>query len=50
MSIFPWVICIDKFYDAKEHLGLDNFQNINNWIARILKREKSQKGLEVCPF
>lgn len=48
MSIFPWVICLDKFYEAKEHLELAKFKNVHSWIERILMRENSRKGLEVC--
>ena len=48
MSIFPWIICLDKFYEANEQLGLDKFQNINCWIDRILKRDATKRGLEVC--
>lgn len=47
MAIFPWVLCLDKFYHAREYLGLDEYRNINNWVNRICERPASHKGLGV---
>lgn len=50
MATFPWVQCLDEFYNAKEKLDLEKFKNINSWIDRILQREKTRKGMKVCSF
>lgn len=47
-AIFPWVLCLDKFYEASKHLDLDSYQNVNKWIAKINERPKVKIGLEVC--
>ncbi|EQC45706.1 glutathione binding-like protein [Bacteriovorax sp. Seq25_V] len=48
MAIFPWVLCLDKFYNASEYLGLNDFKNIKGWLERILSRDATQRGLTVC--
>ncbi|MDX2469158.1 MAG: glutathione binding-like protein [SAR324 cluster bacterium] len=50
IAIFPWVRCLDLFYMASEHLELSSYPNITAWLERILKREATVKGLEVCSF
>ncbi|PJE00275.1 MAG: glutathione S-transferase [Leptospira sp.] len=48
MAIFPWTLCLDKFYEANEILELKAYENIQSWIARIMQRPATQRGLEVC--
>ena len=48
MAIFPWILCLDKFYEANEILELKAYENIQSWIARIMQRPATQRGLEVC--
>lgn len=50
MAIVPWVSCLEKFYEATEQLGLKDFKNVNAWVERVLSREKTKKGAEVCSF
>ena len=50
MSIFPWVICLDKFYAASEYLNLSEYKNVNRWLSSILERSATVRGLEVCPL
>jgi GST-like protein len=50
MSIAPWVMCLEKHYDAKEALQLNRFKKINNWLKGLMERPAFQKGLEVCGF
>jgi len=50
MAIFPWVLCLDKFYEASEHLGLKDYKNVNSWLERILQRPASVRGLDICGF
>lgn len=50
MAIVGWVLCLDRFYNGKDHLQLDEFKNVNAWVARLLERPAVQAGLKVCPF
>lgn len=42
MATFPWVLCIDEFYHARETLKLDSYPNINRWLAA------TARGRKVC--
>ncbi|KJE95853.1 glutathione S-transferase domain-containing protein [Capsaspora owczarzaki ATCC 30864] len=46
----PWVRCLDTGYAGREHLKLDEFKNVNAWVARLFARPAFQKGLTVTPF
>lgn len=48
ISIFPWVGCLDQFYNASEFLGLDTYKNVNAWFKRCSERPASIKGAKVC--
>lgn len=48
ISIFPWVGCLDSFYEASEILELDTFKNVNAWYKRCSERPASIKGAKVC--
>lgn len=50
MAIFPWVVCLEVGYGAKEKLGLRDFPNVMAWKDRCLSRPKSAKGMTVCKF
>jgi GST-like protein len=50
IAIFPWVLCLDKFYSASEHLGLSEYKNVNRWLSTCLDKPATQKGLNVCAF
>ncbi len=49
MAIAPWVICLDKFYEANEQLKLSEFKKTSSWIETFTSRPAVQKGMEVCP-
>lgn len=49
-ATMPWVVCLDKFYEAREPLHLESFENVNLWTKKLLERPAVQKGMEVCPF
>ena len=49
-AIFPWVVCLDEFYEASKHLGLADFPNITRWRTAISKREGVKRGQNVCPI
>jgi hypothetical protein len=42
------VLCLDKFYNGKEALGLDDFMAVNTWLQRCLDRPASKVGF-FCP-
>eukprot|EP00761_Pharyngomonas_kirbyi_P013522 gb/GECH01013551.1/.p1 GENE.gb/GECH01013551.1/~~gb/GECH01013551.1/.p1 ORF type:complete len:270 (+),score=71.53 gb/GECH01013551.1/:1-810(+) len=46
MAIYPWIICVDKFYNMKKEVG--EFPNIEKYVERISSREAVQKGMVVC--
>ena len=47
-AIYPWILCLEDFYEASEHLALSDFANISRWRASLSKREALQRGLKVC--
>ena len=47
IATFPWVRVLGGFYEAGELLGLDEFVNVNDWLARALDRPAVQKGLDI---
>lgn len=50
ISIFPWVVCLDKFYEASDKLDLSDYKNVNSWLESCLSRPAARKGMEVCAF
>jgi GST-like protein len=48
ISIFPWVGCLDVFYEASEKLDLGSYKNVNAWFKRCSERPASIKGAKVC--
>lgn len=49
-AIFPWVLCLDKFYEASDHLNLPSYENVARWVSEIEQRPKVKIGLDVCGF
>ncbi|WED24534.1 glutathione binding-like protein [Vibrio sp. JC009] len=47
-SILPWIVCLDRFYGAKETLELNSYQNVTRWTEALLARPGFQKGMAVC--
>jgi GST-like protein len=50
MAIFPWIICLETGYNAKEFLSLDEYTNVNAWIARMNDRPAVKRGMRVNGF
>jgi len=48
MAIYPWVICVEKFYGLKDKFS--DFPNISRWIKTISERPAVQKGMTILPF
>ncbi len=49
MAIAPWVVCLDKFYEANDQLKLNEFKKTASWVETFTSRPAVQKGMEVCP-
>mmetsp|Transcript_12313 Transcript_12313/g.29242 ORF Transcript_12313/g.29242 Transcript_12313/m.29242 type:complete len:94 (+) Transcript_12313:662-943(+) len=50
MAIYPWVLCLHKFYKAGEFLKLDEYKNVRRWETAIAERPAVQRGLRVNGF
>ena len=50
ISIFPWVGCLDRFYEASDILELSTFKNVNAWFKRCSERPAAIKGAMICGF
>jgi GST-like protein len=50
IATFPWVGCLEQFYEATETLGLDQFKNVAAWYKRCSERPASIRGAKVCGF
>ncbi|NRA68035.1 MAG: glutathione S-transferase N-terminal domain-containing protein [Pseudobacteriovorax sp.] len=48
MATFPWVMCLDMFYNARDALSLDEFTAVTRWVTTCSSRPKAAAGLEVC--
>ncbi len=48
IATFPWVNCLEEFYEAGEHLSLDEFKNVRDWQARCNARPAVERGRKVC--
>jgi len=45
IALWPWINTLHGFYEASERLGLDEFVEVNRWLAACLARPASQIGL-----
>jgi len=48
IAIFPWVGCLDVFYEAADHLGLAEYEHVQSWYTRCSSRPAAQRGAKVC--
>mmetsp|Transcript_8269 Transcript_8269/g.14180 ORF Transcript_8269/g.14180 Transcript_8269/m.14180 type:complete len:215 (+) Transcript_8269:234-878(+) len=48
IAIFPFIVCLDKFYNASELLKLHEFVNVKRWLDKIAERPAVQRGMLVC--
>lgn len=49
IAIWPWVLCISKFYEAEKFLSLKKYKNVNTWMELVGKRPTVEKGISVMP-
>ncbi len=45
IATFPWIRVLSGFYEAGEALGMDNYPNVNAYVARCVDRPAVQRGL-----
>jgi GST-like protein len=49
MAMYPWVICLDKGYEAEKFLGRNaRYPNVMKWCDRMAARPAVQRGMLVC--
>lgn len=48
ISIFPWVDCLDVFYQASETLQLAQYPRVQEWLQRCKSRPSYANGSKVC--
>ncbi|NNL84970.1 MAG: glutathione S-transferase [Myxococcales bacterium] len=48
VATFPWVLCSDRFYGARDELKLDaDFPRVVVWMDRCVARPATARGLEI---
>ena len=50
MCIWPWIMCVVKFYKAEEFVQLQDYKNLMAWYKRIEARPAVQRGCRVNGF
>ncbi|TWX65886.1 glutathione S-transferase [Colwellia demingiae] len=50
ISIFPWVIWLDVFYNASEQLSLKSFTHLMQWLDVCKNRPATIRGFDVFGF
>ena len=48
IATFPWVGCLERVYDAREQLGLDQYPNVQRWYTHCAGRPAAIRGAAVC--
>jgi len=48
IASFPWVECLDVFYQASQPLELDQYPRVKDWLERCRARPSYAKGSKVC--
>lgn len=49
-AIWPWILCIIKYYKADKFLELDSYTNLMRWYRVIEERPAVQRGMRVNGF
>lgn len=47
-ATFPWVVCLDRFYEASDYLQTKEFAHVQKWVAEFLERPAVKRGMAVC--
>mmetsp|Transcript_10985 Transcript_10985/g.18617 ORF Transcript_10985/g.18617 Transcript_10985/m.18617 type:complete len:287 (-) Transcript_10985:103-963(-) len=49
-AIWPWILCMKKYYEADVFLEMQSYQNLQRWYDLIAERPAVQRGLRVNGF
>lgn len=49
IATFPWIMALD-FYEGKDALDYDSFENLEPWVQRCATRPATVRGMKVCGF
>jgi GST-like protein len=44
---FPWVVCLDKYYNAADVVGLSSYTNVERWRKEIASMKAVEKGMKI---
>lgn len=47
MATYPWVECLEAFYEAGKHLEMEQFAQVNAWRRRMADRPGVARGMTV---
>ena len=47
MAVWPWMLCVVKFYKAADFLSLHQYEHLDAWRARVGARPAVQRGIRV---
>jgi len=47
MAIWPWVMCLGRWYKASTYLDLPSYAHLQAWYARVDARPAVQRGIRV---
>jgi GSH-dependent disulfide-bond oxidoreductase len=50
IAIYPWIICLDKYYAGREVLGLDEYKNVERWVEEVSARPAVKMGMKINGF
>lgn len=50
IAIFPWIRCLDVYYNAAETLGISEYKNVSRWVESVGKRPAVVRGMAVTGF
>jgi len=50
MAVWPWIMCVVKFYKADEFLQLHSYTNLMAWYQRVEQRPGTARGRRVNAF
>lgn len=48
VAVYPWVQCLERFYQAAEPLQLASFTQVERWRQQLAQQPLVQKGEQVC--
>lgn len=50
MAVWPWIMCVIKFYKADEFLQLQSYKHLMAWYERVAARPATARGTRVNGF